>query len=50
MSSLVGHQIRQSDKINTLVQDLVNEVTKLNSQLPGIRAPQDEFKEAGKQK
>ncbi|MEK2643786.1 aminotransferase class III-fold pyridoxal phosphate-dependent enzyme [Bdellovibrio sp. BCCA] len=50
MSSLVGHQIQQSEKIKTLVQDLVNEVTKLNSQISGIRAPLDEFKEAGKQK
>ncbi|MDG0814816.1 aminotransferase class III-fold pyridoxal phosphate-dependent enzyme [Bdellovibrio svalbardensis] len=50
MSSLVGHQIKQSEKINSLIQELVGEVTKLNSQLPGIRAPQDDCKEAAKQK
>ncbi|WP_374021211.1 hypothetical protein [Bdellovibrio bacteriovorus] len=50
MSSLVGHQIQQSEKVKTMVQDLVNEVTKLNSQLSGIRSPMEEFKGAGKQK
>lgn len=50
MSSLVGHQIQQSDKVNSLIKDLVGEVTKLNSSLEGIRAPLDAFKEAGKQK
>jgi len=50
MSSLVGHQIQQSEKIKTMIQDLVNEVTKINSQVSGIRAPLDEFKDSGKQK
>jgi acetylornithine/N-succinyldiaminopimelate aminotransferase len=50
MSSLVGHQIQQSDKVNSLIKDLVGEVTKLNSSLEGIRAPQDANKESGKQK
>ena len=50
MSSLVGHQIQQSEKVKTLVQDLVGEVTKINSQLTGIRAAQNEFKDSGKQK
>ncbi len=50
MSSLVGHQIKQSEKVNSLIQELVGEVTKLNSQLPGIRAPQDDCKESAKQK
>ncbi|QDK43783.1 MULTISPECIES: aminotransferase class III-fold pyridoxal phosphate-dependent enzyme [unclassified Bdellovibrio] len=50
MSSLVGHQIQQSEKVNSLIKDLVGEVTKLNSSLEGIRAPQDANKEAGKQK
>ncbi|QDK36211.1 aminotransferase class III-fold pyridoxal phosphate-dependent enzyme [Bdellovibrio sp. NC01] len=50
MSSLVGHQIKQSDKVNNLIQELVGEVTKLNSQLTGIRGPQEEFKDAAKAK
>ncbi|UOF00291.1 aminotransferase class III-fold pyridoxal phosphate-dependent enzyme [Bdellovibrio reynosensis] len=50
MSSLVGHQIRQSEKVNTMVKDLISEVTKINSQISGVRAPLDEFKESGKQK
>lgn len=50
MSSLVGHQIKQSEKVNSLIQELVGEVTKLNSQLSGIRAPQEDCKEAAKQK
>ena len=33
-----------------MIQDLVNEVTKINSQVSGIRAPLDEFKDSGKQK
>lgn len=49
MSSLVGHQIKQSEKIQSLIQDLVQEVTKLNGQLSGIRAPQEELKESSKQ-
>ncbi|MNJ93511.1 Acetylornithine aminotransferase [compost metagenome] len=50
MSSLVGQQIQQSDKVQSLVRDLVNEVTTLNSQVTGIRAAQDSAKENGKQK
>ncbi len=50
MSSLVGHQIMQSEKVNKLIQELVGEVTKMNSQIEGPRDPQAEFKEAGKQK
>lgn len=50
MSSLVGHQIQKSEKVNALIQDLVSEVTKINTQLTGIRTPQDEFKESSKQK
>ncbi|HEX7674723.1 MAG TPA: aminotransferase class III-fold pyridoxal phosphate-dependent enzyme [Bdellovibrio sp.] len=50
MSSLVGHQIQQSEKVKSLIQELVGEVTKINSQLTGIHAPQDAFKDAGKAK
>lgn len=50
MSSLVGHQIQQSEKVNTLIQDLVGEVTKINSQITGAHGPVNEFKEMSKQK
>lgn len=50
MSSLVGHQIQQSEKVKTLIQDLVSEVTKINSQISGIHAPMEAFKESAKQK
>jgi acetylornithine/N-succinyldiaminopimelate aminotransferase len=50
MSSLVGQQIQKSDKVHKLIQDLVGEVTHMNAQLEGIRAPQDNFKETAKQK
>lgn len=50
MSSLVGQQIQQSDKVKSLINDLVGEVTKLNSQLGGIHASQDSMKENSKSK
>lgn len=50
MSSLVGHQIKKSEKVTSLIQELVGEVTKLNSQLTGIRSPQEDCKEAAKKK
>lgn len=49
MSSLVGHQIKQSEKIQSLIQDLVQEVTKLNGQVSGIRTAPEEFKDSSKQ-
>ncbi|MFS4459037.1 aminotransferase class III-fold pyridoxal phosphate-dependent enzyme [Bdellovibrio sp. HCB2-146] len=50
MSSLVGHQIKQSETVQKLIQDLVGEVTKLNSQITAPREASGEFKDAGKQK
>lgn len=50
MSSLVGHEITESDKVNTLIQNLVKEVIGLNAKLPGIRAAQPEYAEAAKNK
>jgi acetylornithine/N-succinyldiaminopimelate aminotransferase len=50
MSSLVGHQIQESEKIKSLIQDLVGEITKMNSQISGINAAQAEFKDSGKAK
>lgn len=49
MSSLVGHQIKQSEKIQSLIQDLVQEVTKLNGQVSGIRPAPEELKDSSKQ-
>jgi acetylornithine/N-succinyldiaminopimelate aminotransferase len=45
--NLVGQQIAESEKVSKMVDDLVAEVLRQNSQLPGIRAPQDEWKERG---
>lgn len=50
MSSLVGHQIQQSEKVKTMIHDLVGEVIKINSQIEGVQAPKDDCKEAAKQK
>ena len=50
MSILAGHQVQQSDKVKKMIEDLVGEVTKINSQITGIRPAQDEHKEAGKKK
>lgn len=50
MSILAGHQVQQSDKVKKMIEDLVGEVTKINSQITGIRPAQDEYKEAGKKK
>lgn len=50
MSSLVGHQIQQSEKVKKLIKELVEEVTSLNTEVGGIRAPLPEFQESAKQK
>lgn len=50
MSTLAGHQVQQSEKVKKMIEDLVGEVTKINSQIEGIRPPKDEFKENGKKK
>jgi acetylornithine/N-succinyldiaminopimelate aminotransferase len=50
MSSLAGHQIQQSEKVKSLIENLVSEVTNINSQLQGIKPASEEFKEKGKQK
>src|SRR5437868_5294867 len=48
MAQLLGHQIDESTTIQKLVQDLVSEVGKLNSQITGIRAAHPEHAENGK--
>ena len=37
---LTGHAIAQSPEIQAMIKNLVSEVLKINSQLPGIRGPQ----------
>lgn len=48
MNSLVGHQIDQSPKVQTLIKELVHEVSKINSQITAPRAPQAELATNGK--
>jgi acetylornithine/N-succinyldiaminopimelate aminotransferase len=50
MKTLVGHQIQSSEKVKSILADLVNEVANLNSQLHGIHPANPDFKEAAKQK
>lgn len=50
MNRLLGHQIKESAEVNKLITQLVSEVGKINSQIPGIRPAQEGFKEAGKSK
>ena len=50
MSSLSGHQIQQSEKVQSLIQQLVDEVTRLNSSLTSIRPALEEFKASSQQK
>ena len=48
MSALIGHQIDKSEQIKKLIENLVSETEKLNSQIEGVRAPKSEFIENGK--
>lgn len=48
MSSLVGHRIQKSEKVNTLIKDLVSEVQNLNSEISGIKNPNPEFETQAK--
>ncbi len=48
MSSLVGQQLAQSEKVSDLVRDLVNEVQKINSKITTIHAPQAEHTDHAK--
>ncbi len=45
---LTGHKIAQSPMVQNLIQNLISEVIKLNSEIPGLREPQvdssDSFK------
>ncbi len=48
MAQLIGHQIDESSTIQNKIKDLVGDVTALNSQITGIRAPHPEHIENGK--
>lgn len=48
MAQLLGHQIDESAQVRSMVQDLVGEVGKINSQITGIREPHPEHLENGK--
>ncbi len=48
MAQLFGHQIDESSQIQKLVQNLVDEVGKVNSQIKGIQAAHPEHAEKGK--
>jgi acetylornithine/N-succinyldiaminopimelate aminotransferase len=48
MNSLVGQKIDQSSKVESLIKELVQEVTSINGQIKSVQAPQPEFVDAGK--
>jgi acetylornithine/N-succinyldiaminopimelate aminotransferase len=48
MKTLVGDKIQSSEKVNSLIQQLTNEVGNLNKEISGVRPPQPEFTESGK--
>lgn len=48
MAQLIGHQIEESPDIKKLIQSLVGEVGKLNSQITAIRPPHPEHETNGK--
>lgn len=48
MAQLTGHQIDESPVVQKLIQDLVGEVTKIDSQISGVRPAHPEHIDAGK--
>jgi len=48
MSSLFGHQVAQSDRVQKMIRDLVQEVQSINSGIKTLRPAQGEFSELGK--
>ena len=48
MSQLIGHQIEESNEIKTIISNLVNEVTSLNSNLSSIKPAHPEHLDNGK--
>ncbi len=47
-NSLIGHQIDDSKQVNQLINDLVNEVSKINSQISGTGPAKSTHAETGK--
>jgi 4-aminobutyrate aminotransferase-like enzyme len=48
MNSLIGQQIDNSSKVETLIKELVQEVSSLNAQVKTVQAPQADYIAAGK--
>lgn len=48
MSALIGHQVAQSEKVKSLIQQLVGEVQKINSNIHGIQAAKPELADHSK--
>lgn len=44
---LFGHQIENSPQVKSLIKSLVDEVTKINSQIDGVKPPQQEWTNLG---
>lgn len=47
MAQLIGHQIQENPEVQKLVQELVSQVSKLNSTITGVREAHPEFKASG---
>jgi len=50
MSTLIGQQIKQSEKLNQLIDQLVQEVSAINHQVKTVQAPKMELAETAKKK
>ncbi|GIL18809.1 MAG: acetylornithine aminotransferase [Oligoflexia bacterium] len=48
MAQLIGHQIEKSTLLQKMIQDLVSETTKMNSQIKGVASPHPEHQANGK--
>lgn len=48
MAQLIGHQIEESGNVQSLVKQLVNEVTKINNSITGIQPAHPEHTASGK--
>jgi 4-aminobutyrate aminotransferase-like enzyme len=48
MAQLIGHQIDESPEVQKLIQNLISEVGKINSQIPGVQPAHPEHAVQGK--
>lgn len=48
MAQLIGHQIDESPEVQKLIQNLVSEVGRINSQIPGVQNAHPEHEAQGK--